>query len=52
VLRFHHDLTQRQIGERIGVSQMHVSRILRHAIARLHALADGEAQDRGDHVSP
>lgn len=52
VLRFHDDLTQRQIGERIGVSQMHVSRILRHAIARLHALVDGEAQDRGDHTAP
>lgn len=52
VLRFHDDLTQRQIGERIGVSQMHVSRILRHAIARLHALVDGEAQDRGDHTGP
>ena len=28
-LRFMHDLTQREIGERIGYSQMHVSRLLR-----------------------
>jgi RNA polymerase sigma-B factor len=34
-LRFVHDLTQRQIGERIGCSQMHVSRLLRRALSRL-----------------
>jgi RNA polymerase sigma-B factor len=34
-LRFVHDLTQRQIGERIGCSQMHVSRLLRRALDRL-----------------
>jgi RNA polymerase sigma-B factor len=38
-LRFEEDLTQGAIGERIGVSQMQVSRILRHAIGRLQALA-------------
>jgi RNA polymerase sigma-B factor len=37
-LRFEHDLTQAEIGERIGVSQMQVSRILRGAMARLHVL--------------
>ena len=31
-LRFMHDLTQREIGERIGYSQMHVSRLLRRAL--------------------
>jgi RNA polymerase sigma-B factor len=36
-LRFEHDLTQAEIGQRIGVSQMQVSRILRHALARLRA---------------
>ena len=34
-LRFIEDLTQTQIAERIGVSQMHVSRILRAALQRL-----------------
>jgi RNA polymerase sigma-B factor len=34
-LRCVHDLTQREIGERIGYSQMHVSRLLRRSIDRL-----------------
>jgi RNA polymerase sigma-B factor len=34
-LRFVHDLTQREIGEVIGFSQMHVSRLLRRALAHL-----------------
>jgi RNA polymerase sigma-B factor len=34
-LRFMHDLTQREIGEQIGYSQMHVSRLLRRAIDKL-----------------
>jgi RNA polymerase sigma-B factor len=38
-LRFEDDLTQQQIGERIGVSQMQVSRILRHSLARLRLIA-------------
>src|SRR4051812_40183505 len=38
-LRFEEDLTQAAIGERIGVSQMQVSRVLRHAVARLRTLA-------------
>ena len=38
-LRFEDDLTQRQIGQRIGVSQMQTSRIIRHSIARLHSTA-------------
>jgi RNA polymerase sigma-B factor len=35
VLRFVEDMTQTQIAEQIGVSQMQVSRILRRALARL-----------------
>ena len=34
-LRFTEDLTQREIGERVGYSQMHVSRLLRRALERL-----------------
>jgi RNA polymerase sigma-B factor len=34
-LRFVHDLNQRKIGERIGYSQMHVSRLFRRALTRL-----------------
>jgi RNA polymerase sigma-B factor len=44
-LRFVEDLTQTQISEEIGVSQMQVSRILRRALARLNALTDpGQSQ--------
>ena len=38
-LRFMHDLNQREIGERIGYSQMHVSRLLRRALCRLETAA-------------
>jgi len=38
-LRFMHDLTQREIGEQIGYSQMHVSRLLRRALDRLETAA-------------
>jgi RNA polymerase sigma-B factor len=34
-LRFAEDLTQSEIGARVGVSQMHVSRIIRQAVSRL-----------------
>ncbi|MFC9589554.1 RNA polymerase sigma factor SigF [Streptomyces sp. NPDC056944] len=34
-LRFVEELTQTQIGERLGVSQMHVSRLLARSLARL-----------------
>jgi RNA polymerase sigma-B factor len=39
-LRFIEDLTQREIGDRIGYSQMHVSRLLRRALNRLEAAAE------------
>jgi RNA polymerase sigma-B factor len=34
-LRFYEGLTQREIADRIGVSQMHVSRLIRHSIESL-----------------
>jgi RNA polymerase sigma-B factor len=39
-LRFVHDLTQQQIADRIGLSQMSVSRLLRRALRDLRARAD------------
>ena len=39
-LRFDDDLTQAEIGARVGVSQMQVSRIIRRSLARLRAAAD------------
>jgi RNA polymerase sigma-B factor len=35
ILRFHGNLTQQQIADRIGMSQMHVSRLLTKTLARL-----------------
>ncbi len=40
-LRFGEDLTQSEIGERIGVSQMQVSRLIRQALARMRTGSDG-----------
>jgi RNA polymerase sigma-B factor len=34
-LRIVDDLPQREIGRRVGFSQMHVSRVLRRALERL-----------------
>src|SRR4051812_21413794 len=34
-LRFAEDLTQSEIGHRLGLSQMHISRLLRQAVTRL-----------------
>ena len=34
-LRFAEDLTQSEIGHRVGVSQMHISRLLRNSLTRL-----------------
>ncbi len=39
-LRFVEDLTQSKIAERVGYSQMHISRILRKALERVRAASD------------
>src|SRR3954447_1711870 len=41
-LRFVEDMTQAEIGERIGVSQMQISRLIRQSLARLRAAAETE----------
>jgi RNA polymerase sigma-B factor len=47
-LRFEEGLTQSQIAEQVGVSQMHVSRLIRRALDRLRASAEGRsAKDPG-----
>ena len=39
-LRFEEDLTQSEIAERLGISQMHVSRIIRRSLDRLRTVAN------------
>jgi RNA polymerase sigma-B factor len=39
-LRFEQDLTQEEIGEMVGLSQMQISRILRSSLERLRAVAE------------
>lgn len=50
-LRFVDDLTQSQIAARMGCSQMHVSRILRRALAVLREEASSAAAE-GDEAQP
>ncbi|MEX2195028.1 MAG: SigB/SigF/SigG family RNA polymerase sigma factor [Thermoleophilaceae bacterium] len=50
-LRFVEDLTQTQIAERVGVSQMHVSRLLRRALERVRAVAESRVQGSGRHAA-
>ena len=35
LLRFYGDMTQAEIGQQLGISQMHVSRLLAHALGHL-----------------
>jgi RNA polymerase sigma-B factor len=43
-LRFFEDLTQEEIGDRVGLSQMQVSRIIRQALARLRSTTTSDAE--------
>jgi RNA polymerase sigma-B factor len=44
MLRFYGNLTQDQIGHRLGISQMHVSRLLAHALTYLRAQIIGPTE--------
>jgi RNA polymerase sigma-B factor len=48
VMRFYGNLTQTEIGDRLGISQMHVSRLLARALAHLRSrlLEEAEASRR------
>jgi RNA polymerase sigma-B factor len=41
LMRFYDDMTQTQIGQQLGISQMHVSRLLGHALGYLRPLLLG-----------
>jgi RNA polymerase sigma-B factor len=43
-LRFEDDLTQREIAERLGLSQVQVSRLLRRSLERLQAMASQDKE--------
>jgi RNA polymerase sigma-B factor len=51
VLRFYGDMTQAQVGQQLGLSQMHVSRLLAHALGylrpRLLGLPEGASGQPG-----
>jgi RNA polymerase sigma-B factor len=50
-LRFEEDLTQSEIGARVGVSQMHVSRLIRQSVARLREAAGPPQPPRGRDIA-
>jgi len=47
-LRFVEEMTQSEIGARLGISQMQVSRLLRRALTRLQRLAGADQADDED----
>jgi RNA polymerase sigma-B factor len=51
LLRFYGNLTQAEIGERLGISQMHVSRLLARALDYLRQRLSGEEQDGAARVA-
>jgi RNA polymerase sigma-B factor len=44
-LRYFGELTQQEIGERLGMSQVHVSRLLRQSLQKLRSGFDGGLED-------
>ena len=51
-LRFNQDLTQDEVGQLLGCSQMQVSRIQRAAMSKLAQIAEQGADDPGFNASP
>jgi RNA polymerase sigma-B factor len=52
-LRFYGNMSQAEIGERLGISQMHVSRLLGAALAQLReCLTEGKARPRRTTAPP
>ena len=47
-LRFHADMTERQIAGKVGISQAHVSRLLEGALAKLRAELTNPSDQPGD----
>jgi RNA polymerase sigma-B factor len=47
-MRFYGNMTQAEIGEAVGISQMHVSRLLAVALAYLRQRLTGPAPDQQD----
>jgi RNA polymerase sigma-B factor len=45
LMRFYGDMTQAEIGEQLGISQMHVSRLLAHALGHLRQRLLGTQED-------
>jgi RNA polymerase sigma-B factor len=52
VMRFYGNLTQTEIGERLGISQMHVSRLLARALSHLKSKLLDPAETSDTHPSP
>ena len=52
-LRFFEGLTQSEIADRVGISQMHVSRLIRNSLDRMRRELESEdAQPSGDRLRP
>jgi RNA polymerase sigma-B factor len=52
ILRFYGDMTQGQIGQRLGISQMHVSRLTAHALGHLRTRLLGQQDHPADAARP
>jgi RNA polymerase sigma-B factor len=48
-LRFESDMTQSEIAARVGISQMHVSRLIRRTLGKLRAVAEAERNGVREH---